>query len=173
MRVRLERQVDVAAPASVVWDYVTDWPRQGEWIPQTHVENVEGAAGLGGRFRAWSGVGHVGSTVGGSRGVSPRGLGFWDPMTITAWHRTPDGGGRCEVLHLGTVVKGEGEFVVVSRGAHTSRFIWAEVVVLPFGALGGLGWKVVRPVASWVVDRALRTMRDRVEAVHPAANPSS
>ena len=50
---------------------------------------------------------------------------------------------------------------------------WAEVVVLPFGALGGLGWKVVRPVASWVVDRALRTMRDRVEAVHPAANPSS
>ena len=95
VRVRLQREVDVAAPARPVWDYVTDWPRQEEWIPQTRVERVDDAAGLGGRFRAWTGLGPVG---------------FWDPMTITAWERTADGGGRCEVLHRGAVVKGEGEF---------------------------------------------------------------
>ncbi len=60
---------------------------------------------LGGRFRAWTGLGAVG---------------FWDPMTITAWERGPDGGGRCEVLHSGAVVKGEGEFAVVARGPAAS-----------------------------------------------------
>jgi len=78
VRTRLQREVDVAAPAEAVWDFVTDWPRQGDWIPKTRVERVDAADGLGGRFRAWSGLGRVG---------------FWDPMTITAWERTQDGGG--------------------------------------------------------------------------------
>jgi len=153
VRARLQREVDVAAPASVVWDYVTDWPRQQEWVPLTRVEDLEAADRLGGRFRAWTGVG---------------GLGFWDPMTITAWQRTPDGGGRCEVLHLGSVVKGEGEFAVVARGDRASRFVWAEVVVVPAGPLGALAWRFVRPLVERVVDRGLRTMRDRVERAHPA-----
>ena len=148
MRVRLQREVDVAAPADVVWDYVTDWPRQAEWVPQTRVERLDEAAGVGGRFRAWTGVGPVG---------------FWDPMTITAWERGPDGGGRCEVLHLGNVVKGEGEFAVVARGPAASTFVWAEVVVLPFGRLGAAGWRVARPLVERGIDVGLRRMRDRVE----------
>ncbi len=124
MRTRIQREVEIAAPAGEVWDYVTDWPRQEEWIPQTRVENVDDARGLGGRFRAWTGIGRVG---------------FWDPMTITAWERDPDGGGRCEVLHRGTVVKGEGEFAVVARGEDASTFVWAEVVVVPLGAVGAVG----------------------------------
>jgi carbon monoxide dehydrogenase subunit G len=147
-RVRLQREIDVAAPASEVWDYLTDWPRQGEWVPLTRVEVVDRATGLGGTFRAWTGVGKVG---------------FWDPMTITAWERLPEGGGRCEVLHLGKLVKGEGEFTVLSRGPGSSRFVWAEVLVLPLGALGSAGWRLARPVAERVIDRALRRMRDLVE----------
>ena len=149
MRTRIQREVDVDAPAREVWDYVTDWPRQGEWIPATRVENVDDAAGIGGRFRAWSGIGRVG---------------FWDPMTITAWERTTDGGGRCEVLHRGAVVKGEGEFAVVSRGEHASRFVWAEVVVVPLGGLGALVWRLGRPLVERLIDRGLNSMRVRVEA---------
>ncbi len=107
------------------------------------------AAGLGGRFRALE--------------RDRVAVGFWDPMTITGWERTEDGGGRCEVLHLGAVVRGEGEFVVLARGEHDSRFVWAEMVVLPFGPLGALGWRLVRPVVERLIDRGLRTMRDRVE----------
>lgn len=148
MRARVERSVDIAAPAGVVWDYVTDWPRQAEWIPGTRVERVDHADGLGGRFRAWTGVGR---------------LGFWDPMTITGWERHADGGGRCEVLHLGAVVKGEGEFVVVRRDEDTSRFVWAEVVVVPLGRFGAIGWRLVRPVLERVIDRGLGTLRRTVE----------
>jgi Polyketide cyclase / dehydrase and lipid transport len=149
MRTRIERSVDIDAPASEVWDYVTDWPRQEEWIPQTRVENVDEARGLGGRFRAWSGIGRVG---------------FWDPMTITAWERDADGGGRCEVLHCGSVVKGEGEFAVVARGAHASTFVWAEVVVVPLGSVGAAVWRVVRPAVERLIDRGLASMRDLVQA---------
>ena len=148
MRTRIERVVDIDAPAGEVWDYVTDWPRQEEWIPQTRVENVDDANGLGGRFRAWSGLGPVG---------------FWDPMTITAWERTADGGGRCEVLHRGAVVKGEGEFAVVARDERSCRFVWAEVVVVPLGSVGAAGWRVVRPAVERLIDRGLATMRGLVE----------
>ena len=148
MRVRLQREVDVEAPARAVWDYVTDWPRQAEWVPLTRVERVDAAADVGGRLRAWTGLGP---------------LGFWDPMTITAWERSGDGGGRCEVLHLGTVVKGEGEFVVLARGQQASRFVWAEVVDVPLGGVGAAGWRVARAVAERLLDRALDRMRRLVE----------
>ncbi|HYO38486.1 MAG TPA: SRPBCC family protein [Nocardioidaceae bacterium] len=164
MRVRLQREVDVAVPASVLWDYLTDWPRQEEWVPFTTVERLDDSTGIGQRFRAWTGIGRppAGS---GRRGVSFRGVGFWDPMTVTVWKRTPDGGGRCDVLHLGAVVKGEGEFVVLARGERASRFVWAEVIVLPLGRLGAAGWRLARPVVERVIDRGLRTMRDRVEEI--------
>ena len=148
MRTRLQCEVDIAAPAAEVWDFVTDWPRQGDWIPKTRVERVDAADGLGGRFRAWSGLGRVG---------------FWDPMTITAWERTPDGGGRCEVLHLGKVVKGEGEFGVVALDGGHSRFVWAELLVVPGGRVGAAGWRAVRPVVERLIDRGLRQVRDQVE----------
>lgn len=154
MRTRLERQQDVDVPAADLWDYVTNWPRQAEWVPLTRVEKVDAADGVGGRFRAWTGIGPVG---------------FWDPMTITAWDRTPDGGGRCEVLHRGTVVKGEGEFTVVALGPGRSRFVWAEVVRVPGGAAGAVAWRAARPVVERILDRALDTMRDRLE--HGAARP--
>jgi Polyketide cyclase / dehydrase and lipid transport len=164
VRARLQVEVDVAAPAGAVWDYVTDWPRQGEWVPRTWVENVEIADGLGARFRAWSGIGRPPS-AGAAVLSRPRSwrLGFWDPMTVTAWQRTPDGGGRCEVLHLGAVVKGEGEFTVLARGDDASRFVWAEAVVVPGGAAGALAWRVARPAAAAVIARGLRAMRDIVE----------
>ena len=167
MRTRLQCEVDVAAPADEVWRYVTDWPRQGEWIPATRVENLDDADALGGRFRAWTGLGRP--PWGGTRGLSPRGFGFWDPMTITAWERDPAGGGRCEVLHTGRVVKGEGEFTVVALDETHSRFVWAELLVVPAGRAGALGWRAARPVVERLLDLALRGMRDRVEQESRAA----
>ena len=156
MRALLRREVDVAAPAAVVWDFVTDWPRQGEWIPQTRVMRDDAADDLGGRFRAWSGLGPVG---------------FWDPMTITAWERDADGGGHCEVLHRGSVVKGEGEFSVHARGPGASTFVWAEMVVVPAGSLGAAAWRLARPAVARLIDAGLRTMRDRIEAQQPMPGP--
>lgn len=151
MRALIRLTVDVDVPAAQLWDYVTDWPRQSDWIPHTRVERVDPAdpaRAVGGRIKAWSGLGPVG---------------FWDYMTVTSWEESPDGGGRCEVLHTGAVVRGEGEFEVVATGPGSSRFLWSEMAVVPFGRLGALGWRVARPVVERLIGRGLRTMRDLVE----------
>ena len=151
MRALIRREIDVDVPAARLWDYVTDWPRQAEWVPHTRVERVDPgdpARSVGGRIKAWSGLGPVG---------------FWDYMTVTSWEESPDGGGRCEVLHTGAVVRGEGEFEVVATGPGTSRFLWSEMAVVPLGRVGALGWRVARPVVERLIDRGLRTMRTQVE----------
>lgn len=151
MRGLIHREIDVAVPAAELWAYVTDWTRQGEWVPHTRVERVDPAdpaTSVGGRIRAWSGLGPVG---------------FWDYMIVTSWEVSPDGGGRCEVLHTGAVVRGEGEFVVVATGPSSSRFLWSEMAVVPFGRLGALGWRLARPVVERLIDRGLRTLRTRIE----------
>ena len=158
MRVLIRREIDVDVPASRLWDYVTDWPRQAEWVPHTRVERVDPgdpARSVGGRIKAWSGLGPVG---------------FWDYMTVTSWEESPDGGGRCEVLHTGAVVRGEGEFEVVATGPETSRFLWSEMAVVPLGRVGGLGWMVARPIVERLIDRGLRTLRTQVErSPYPSA----
>jgi hypothetical protein len=152
MRALVRRQVEVAVPAEQLWDYVTDWRRQGEWMPQTRVEPVDDgdpAHEVGGRFRAWSGLGRVG---------------FWDDMTITTWERTSDGGGVCEVLHTGKVVRGEGVFEVRATGPASSRFLWQEMAVVPLGRLGATGWGVLgRPALERFVDLGLRRLKARLE----------
>ena len=152
MRAVIRREVALDVPADVAWAYVTDWPRQGEWVPFTRVEHVDPAdpaAGVGGRLRAWSGLGPVG---------------FWDPMTITSWERRADGGGRCEVLHTGKVVRGEGEFEVVAEGDGRSRFLWAELAVVPFGAVGAVAFRLLRPLLERVIDGGLATLKERVQS---------
>ena len=143
MRAFVRSEVEVAAPAQLVWDYVTDWPRQGEWIPLTRVEEVGDAHAVGGRIRARTGLGPVG---------------FWDPMTITAWERSTDG----------SLVRGEAEFAVAPRGAQACTFTWWEHLTIPGGPLGALGWRLAGPVAQRLVDLSLRRMAARVEALREA-----
>lgn len=148
--VRSEVRVD--APARHVWDYVTDWPRQGEWIPFTRVEVVGGgsARGVGGRIRAWTGFGPVG---------------FWDPMTVTSWEEDQDGSARCEVLHRGSVVRGDGEFAVVAQGPETCTFVWWERLDLPLGSVGTLLWRLGGWAMRRGVDLALRRLARRAAAL--------
>ena len=154
MRATVRSEVAVAAPASVVWAYVTDWPRQGEWIPLTRVEVVPPggtATRVGDRIRAWTGLGPVG---------------FWDTMTITSWDVGADGSARCEVLHTGRVVRGDGELAVVSEGPDRCTFVWWERLDIPGGVVGGLLWRLTGWTMRLGIDRALRRMARRAERVH-------
>jgi hypothetical protein len=147
MRAVMRSEVEVAAPADVVWDYVTDWPRQGEWIPFTRVEQLGPAHGVGGRIRAWTGIGPVG---------------VWDPMTITAWEVGENGSARCEMLHTGRLLRGEAEFSVVERGFSACTFRWWEHLVIPGGRAGALAWKIGGRGMQKGVDLALRRMAEQV-----------
>jgi hypothetical protein len=101
-------EIEIDAPAQTTWEVVTDWERQGEWMPVTHVE-VTGSvpAGVGAELAARSGLGPVG---------------FVDRMVVDVWEPPY----RCEVVHLGRVVTGRGVFLVEDLPGNRSRFTWRE-----------------------------------------------
>ena len=149
MRALVRAEVRVEAPAGLVWEYVTDWQRQGEWVPLTRVERVDAADGVGGRFRAWTGLGPVG---------------FWDTITITVWEQQPDGSARCEIMHTGSVVRGDAEFSVVPDGPGSCRVALWENLDVPGGPVGALLWRVFGRFVQQGATRVLRRMARRAEA---------
>ena len=127
-------QVHLPADPHRVWDLVTDWSRQHEWIWATQ---VRGGQGLGATVVGWTGVGPVG---------------FTDTMVITEW----DPPRRCVVEHTGRLIRGAGIFEVRADGA-ASEFRWTERLQLPLpAALGGLVARVVRPLAERALAASLR-----------------
>jgi carbon monoxide dehydrogenase subunit G len=148
----LTETVDVDAPPMRVWAALTDWVRQGEWMLGTDVRTVGGPAqGVGGRIEARTGVPA-------RRG---RRLGVLDSMVITRWEPPH----RVDVRHTGRVVRGTGIFEVRPRGTG-STFVWTEGLDLPLGALGRLGWPLVRPVMAAGVRLSLRRFARFAEG-HP------
>ena len=104
----LTMRVDVDAAPETVFAAATDWERQGEWM-------------LGTTVRACRGDGRsVGSTLEAVTGI--RGIGVTDRMEITVW----DAPARCEMRHLGRVVRGIGIFAVQPRGRDAATFEWTE-----------------------------------------------
>jgi hypothetical protein len=71
------------------------------------------------------------------------------------------------VRHLGEVVRGEGIFEVVQLDAGRSRLLWSELLDLPLGRLGRLGWSVLAPVFRTGVAFSLRRMARQCEREHP------
>ncbi len=143
----LTEQVDVDAPPEQVWAALVDWDRQGEWMLLTDVRAVDGdGQGVGGRLAAVTGVKLPRGLLGGRR------LGVLDTMLVTDWQYPR----RVDVRHTGRVVRGTGTFEVRPRGERGSTFVWTEGLDLPLGALGRLGWPLVRPVMAAGVRFSLR-----------------
>jgi hypothetical protein len=117
---------------------LTDWERQGEWMPATRVRASNGHR-VGGWIEAWTGIGPVG---------------LLDTMTISVW----DPPRRCEVLHTGRLVRGSGVFNVEPLAANRCRVVWEEHLDLPLGAVGRLAWPFVHPLARAGLAFALRRL---------------
>jgi hypothetical protein len=151
-RVTLSVPVDVDAPAETVWTYVTDWERQGEWMLGTRV-HVTGGDGRG-----------AGTTLRAVTGIGP--LGVPDTMEVVEFRQ--GGPWRAVVRHTGRVIRGEGFFEVVELGPERSRFTVTELIDLPLGGLGRLGWPLARPVIRAGFVASLRRMADRCAAEYRA-----
>ena len=142
--------VDVDAPPERVWRALTTWEHQGEWMPLTRVRGTgQGGQGVGAGIEGFTGIGRVG---------------FLDTMEVTGWEPPR----RCVVRHTGRVVRGSGAFEVQELGPGRSRFVWGEIVDLPLGRLGLLGWPLVRPFVRGWYAVSMRRFKRYVEAL-PAA----
>jgi carbon monoxide dehydrogenase subunit G len=138
--------VRTQAPAAAAWAAVTDWERQGQWMPGTRVRaTTQGGRGVGGGIEAWTGIGP---------------LGFLDTMVITVWEPPH----RCVVRHTGRLVRGGGAFEVADAPDGASTLTWIEELDLPGGALGRFGWRLIEPVVRHAVARALGKLAASIAA---------
>lgn len=153
--VELTVPVDVNAPAELVWRTLTDWERQGEWMLGTRVEVTSPGDGR-----------HPGATLRAVTGAGP--VGFADTMEIVEWAEADGGPRRCVVRHTGRVVRGEGVFEVVELGPRRCRILWSELLDLPFGPVGRIGWGLGRPAFRAGVELSLRRLARRCEAASGA-----
>jgi hypothetical protein len=125
--VELSLSVDIKASQEEVFKKVVDWESQGDWMLGTKVSRTKNnGQGLGGEIVAWTGIWK---------------FGFNDPMVITQWIEPK----IVDVKHLGKVVKGTGSMVVEKIDEKNSKFIWSEIIELPLGIVGRIGWIFIKP----------------------------
>ena len=137
---RLEVTVDAAAPRQVVWDVLTTWERQPEWmLDALDVEVLTPArTGVGVTIRCPTNL--LGVTV-------------EDVMRVTAYEEP-----SClAVEHLGRIITGYGAFELTELDVAHTRIDWWEEVDPPLGAFGEWGASTfVLPILRHIFGRSLR-----------------
>ena len=111
----------IDAPIEKVWEALADWESQGDWMLQTTVEVTSDIReGVGTSIAAFTGPLHK---------FYPRlkTLGLLDLMVVTQW-QPPH---RCDVDHVGKVLKGSGSFQLSEINSSSTRFDWSETIVAP------------------------------------------
>jgi carbon monoxide dehydrogenase subunit G len=137
--VRLEVEQRVRAPREVVWDVLTRWELQPDWMLDAKAVHVltPRREGVGVTLRCPTNL--LGVTV-------------QDVMRVTGW-REP---AYLEVTHLGSVITGYGAFELEREGANATRLRWWEEVDPPLGRLGEWGASTLAlPVLRRVFSRSL------------------
>lgn len=151
---RLEIMIDVAADRRRVWQVLTDWERQSEWMldaKQVEVLTPE-RSGIGVTIRCPTNL--LGVTVD-------------DVMRVTRWEPPR----LLAVTHLGSVISGDAAFELTDLGGVGTRVQWWEEVDPPLGAVGEFAASTfARPVLRWLFTRSLRRFAGLVEA--PGSHPS-
>jgi len=134
-----------AAPERV-WDVLSDWERQADWMPDVVWMRVEGTERAGGaRILARTRVLGVPATT--------------DVLEVLAWEPPR----RLRVAHRG-LVTGWGEWRLEPGEGATTRFEWDEHLRLPYGALGEAALRVYGPVQRAMLRRSLGSLATIVES---------
>ncbi len=144
---RIEVMTHIEAPPGRVWDVLTDWPRQREWMVDVREIAVtsDHDDGVGVTIRCRTDV---------------LGLGVTDDLVVTEW----DEPSRLGVRHLGWLIRGAGAFELTPTAKGT-RVVWWEESEAPLGALGDA--VAAAAIAPWVT-RVFRASLARLKRLSEA-----
>jgi uncharacterized membrane protein len=148
---RLEVEQVVGAPREDVWQVLTEWERQPEWMLDAKSVEVltPVRAGVGTTIRCPTNL--LGATV-------------QDVMRVTAWEPPS----RLAVVHLGRVITGSGAFELHEDEPARTRVVWWEEIDPPLGRVGEWGaTRVALPVIERIFARSLGRFARLVEALYP------
>ncbi len=144
--VTLSFSIVVNADQKTIFDYVSDWERQSEWILFTTVKD------LSPREQPQDHSLLAITKFGPIRLV--------DTMIVTAWKPYD----KIVVEHTGRIVLGKGVFTVTRLSQDSCEFTWREITPVPFGLLGQAVLLIFRPLIRWPFMKSLKTLKAIIEA---------
>lgn len=145
----IENDIDLPAPPDIVWDLITDWEHQDEWMLEASDFEVLG--------EQREGVGVTAAATIRIGGIKTR-----DEIRVIGWEPPK----RLAIEHLGWV-GGIGELhltpllgAVTTDPAPATHLYWREELHPPtaLGALGALGLTLFKPLMRRVFARDLRIL---------------
>ena len=137
--VSLEMSELLPGPPEVVWELITDWEHQDDWMLEASDFEVisEQRAGIGVRAEATIKI----------AGIKTR-----DEVRVVAWEPPK----LLSIEHLGWVSgRGVLHLTPVAEGTH---IYWREELKPPLGILGALGMTLFAPVMRRIFKRDLRIL---------------
>ena len=137
---RLEVETVINAPREAVWDVLTTWERQPEWMLDAKdvIVLTPQRTGDGVTLRCPTNL--LGFTVN-------------DIMRVTDW----DPPKRLAVTHLGKIITGSGAFELSDTPDGGTHVLWWEEIDPPLGVVGELGARVrVLPIIRRIFTRSLK-----------------
>jgi uncharacterized protein YndB with AHSA1/START domain len=142
----LEMSQTVPGPPEVVWDLITDWEHQGDWM----LEARDFVVTSGHR----EGVGVEAESTIKIAGITTR-----DKVRVVGWEPNR----RLALEHLGWVT-GKGEIHLTPLGKDRTHVFWREELHPPLGMLGALGLTGFKPLMRRIFLRDLRVLASLVRA---------
>ena len=120
--------IQLDAPPDTVWQVITDWERQGDWMLEASDIVVVSShrEGIGVEAEATVRIG----------GLSTR-----DRIRVDVW----DPSRHLGIVHLGWV-GGRGDLRLSGIGVGATQLDWREELHPPWGVLGAIGLRVFRPL---------------------------
>ena len=144
--VTIEVAQTVPGPPSVVWELITDWEHQGDWMLEARDFKVisEQREGVGVEAEASISIG----------GITTR-----DIVTVVGWEPNR----RLAIEHKGWV-SGIGEIHLTPLGNDRTHIFWREELQPPVGFLGAMGLTAFKPLMTRIFRRDLKVLSGLVRA---------
>ena len=141
----LEMNETVPGPPEVVWDLITDWEHQGDWMLEASdfVVTSPQREGVGVEARATIRI----------AGIRTR-----DRVRVVRWEPPR----HLAIVHLGWV-SGRGDIELTAVDSKTVVW-WEERLQPPLGVVGALGLSLLKPVMRRIFERDLRVLGALVRA---------
>lgn len=145
----VERSIELPCGPAEVWEVLTRWERQVDWMLDADeiVVRSEQRSGVGVRIDVRTRLFQIPA--------------FIEPMEVTAWDPP-----RCLGIAHGGLVRGHGSWVLSAIEGGT-RFTWTEEVVLRLPVVGVLAAAIYAPVMRVLMGRAQRHLRRLIIASGP------
>jgi len=144
--VSIEMAETMPGPPEVVWQLITDWEHQGDWMLEASdfMVTSEHREGVGVEAEATVRI----------AGVTTR-----DRVRVAVWEPH-----RLLAIEHGGWVSGRGDIYLTPLGHGLTHVFWSEVLEPPLGVLGTVGLWCFRPVMGRVFRRDLRVLAALVRA---------